>query len=192
MHAVIPCRQSCGVCRSRIEYVGMTSKDGVVRKYLTQFAFIRLMCLLDMLYWPYVQVAKPRQASGFSVYVQEHFARTKASLPASTSTSEVMKVLAAQYKADKAGAQSVDTAAASDVDDDVNQAGQDAGPASEVYELEDDENDGIDDECVDVGDDCEAADDVSYDCDRAFAEGQDEQDTWLEQVEQQMVDLTIQ
>lgn len=117
----------------------------------------------------FLQVAKPRQASGFSVYVKQHFARTKASLPAGTSTAEVMKELAAQYKTDKAAAQQAIQQA------DGNAADGTAHPMTsrEVYEIDE-----VDDCGVEVVD----ADDVADDCG---------QDVWLEQVGQQVVDLTI-
>jgi hypothetical protein len=50
------------------------------------------------------QAVKPRQVTGFSVYVKEHFARVKADMQAcgeAHNTKDVMRELAAQYKAQK-------------------------------------------------------------------------------------------
>eukprot|EP01034_Spumella_vulgaris_P025012 gene25011-31416_t len=66
----------CGKCKSKILYVGIVSADG--------------------------EVAKKREASGFSLYVKSHFASTKKKFRLTTQ-SEVMKQLAVLYKQDKEG-----------------------------------------------------------------------------------------
>lgn len=150
------------MCRSRIEYIGIANKEGVVR--LCVFMWYKWysphLCSLRV---PIaLQVAKPRQASGFSAYVKEHFARTKLSLPVGISTADVMKVLAAQYKAEKA-----------ERADEVQQAATGAGldsafPGAEAVNL-----------YSDGGDDL-------------YSDGEGErQDDTLDQIDQLLVDLTI-
>jgi hypothetical protein len=92
------------VCCSQLKYVGKTNKDGTVRPDF--YAILCCPCALTLRRTRAAgeQAVKPRQATGFSVYVKEHFARVKANMQAcgeAHNTKDVMRELATQYKAQK-------------------------------------------------------------------------------------------
>ena len=70
-------RHRCGICKSKLEYLGYCNAEGAIRQ--------------------------PRSASGFSAYVKENFATTKLQLTKKSKTktishAEIMKELARTYK----------------------------------------------------------------------------------------------
>jgi hypothetical protein len=92
------------VCCSQLKYVGRTNKDGTVRH--DSCAILCCPCALTLRRTRAAgeQAVKPRQVTGFSVYVKEHFARVMADMQAcgeAHNTKDVMRELAAQYKAQK-------------------------------------------------------------------------------------------
>lgn len=67
--------QRCGVCSGTLREVRKANADGTP--------------------------ATPRAAAGFSLFVKERFASTKAAMPAGTPHKDVMKALSTQWKAEK-------------------------------------------------------------------------------------------
>ena len=93
-------RQLCGICHSTLVYSGKMNPDGTVSDILSLFVDIYSVITFIVFFQP----QKERVASGFSLFVKEHYSAVKASkvqnlarTPSSLSHGDVMRTLSKMY-----------------------------------------------------------------------------------------------
>jgi hypothetical protein len=102
-------RQFCGMCHSSLEFTGKVNVDGTVS--VLSGCIIGTFIPMSLNSYFIFQPQKARAASGFSLFVKEHYGNVKAGGAQSTeklSHGEVMKVLSKMYAEEKKKGEVID------------------------------------------------------------------------------------